>query len=1123
MHGKNKKIWTIAFIFSFLSLGTVFAAGSGLSQEYPSIGGVTPEAGATFFVYLYNIAVAGGAFLGAAALLKEGLKILTAGENAGKISEARERFGSIVFGLGVLASSYLMLTAINPELNKIQLPQLKFTPENQTSTIDPNSENPTVNYTEIPIGSIIESILNPISEAPQQVYNYSTVVSKPTKPSTEEKCYLYNKEGETIDKNRDGYITELDEYQGLDFSVCMNSLLVAMEYKISRLNDGNYKCGLPGGNDEDSILNIPGWDKSIFEQLDQIHDPYKENGYTQLGIDYHDWDAAGSQLSAASCRYGTCTLDGTTGPINLMKEFIRNGCTCSACEGAPVGGTAPAPYYCHGGPAYCDVYCSSDSYESGGDGTRGLNSRCCGGPRGRDAGCSNQTTTLLDDGNPYVHKDPCTTRAKMDCMRTDINGVVFGLQDGDKINCEYNQDPACPGQDDKTTHYSSGFDPTPCYPAYGCKLSDTEKKLAGSAPVGDLTLTGGRDRLLSFKTYFEKRLADLQKAEEFLAKDKRLEVYTRAEMQTMQQSSKELYKFSQDEIGFPSNFTYETKVYGKEYNCKYYENPEEIKQKNVYEDDANRKAVFNCTQDNTEETKLVKIKTGELIHNLNISGDVEANDDTLTNAQKKVRICANGALEDISKESNLGKYYDFETKCPEGGGGQIVAYTGPVSNYKRSYNWNDDLYEKGGVSYLDENKNQYYTGEEIGTDGDPLTFYTVKNPKENVDPFYTGRDKMPYFFQKGFIDFSQSSENSAIDTETVNSLGGIMPSLIPAGQLSYHTKIYAKQMIRNIDRTLEQVDAAIASLDNIANTFVDGDNHNNPYKSIGDGTYGCDCRNCNSHSDCYCADPCPGGCCYWDCSNSCSTCKTSSKSTCSTCTKISRYYKFMTEEDRIAAIKADQERAEKFKTAPVFKVQGNEILNPEDGREELFVKNVIRDNLPNSIKLHIENRSCPVMYNSVFLVGASTVRVKRQYESKLIATTEVEWKKGKVFISSSAGISNVTADDLLIVKNLTNGKEKKYGPISDNIWSGGIDITSLFSEGKNKIEIYVQDHWGGYIGTSDLYLLTENVDCKCTGGKNYTPPAGYVVKECNAWDNTLKEEKSCSDYSGDITVTLTPG
>lgn len=231
----------------------------------------------------------------------------------------------------------------------------------------------------------------------------------------------------------------------------------------------------------------------------------------------------------------------------------------------------------------------------------------------------------------------------------------------------------------------------------------------------------------------------------------------------------------------------------------------------------------------------------------------------------------------------------------------------------------------------------------------------------------------------------------------------------------------------------------------------------------------------------------------------------------------------MTEEDRVAAIEADKKRAEKFKTAPIFKVQGNEILNPEDGREELFVNNVIRDNLPNSIKLHIENRSCPIMYNSVFLVGASNERVKRQYESKLVATKEIEWKKGKVFISSGAGIANVTADDLIIVKNLTNGKEKQYGPVMDNIWSGGIDITSLFSEGKNKIEIYIQDHWGGYIGSSDLYILTENIDCKCSGGKSYTPPAGYVVQECNAWDNKLKEEKTCSQYDGDITVTLVPG
>jgi len=899
--------------------GNVFAVN--LSQDYPSIGGVSPEAGATFFVYLYNVAIATGALIGMGALLKEGFNIMTAGENAGKVSDSKQRFGSIVFGLGVLLSSYALLSAINPELLKVKLPEFPDIKIPSEGGPNPeNSENPQVAYSEVPIGAIIESILNSVSTSKSQAYNYSSV--DVDNGDTEERCYLYDSYGNAIDKNGDGYVTELDEYQGLDFSICINELLKATEHKLLFLNGGEYRCGTPGYSDKDSPNGKDG-----------------QPGETTMGINYHDWDVPDTEEykdvpPEARCKYTgypgsqTCDNDGREGIINKLKKYIRDGCICEDCSLAALGGNKPlTDFYCKGGAEYCDVWCSSN-----GDGTHGAGSKCCGGPRGRDQNCQTSLFNhIYDKTNPFILRDPCKTRRPMDCMRKFINTIIYGNEEkAKKGGCTAQEAP--PNHPLNTNFLCSDFP------------ESRSPEISGGAEV--LSLKMARERLISFRTYYEQRLSDLVKAEKYLMNDKRLEIYSRAEMQKIQQKSKETYSFSQSELGFSKK--YDTTAYRRKFYCSQYEDTAKLAQKNVYEDDSDRVQDFSEDWKETDinemyidaqkSNRLIRLRTGNFISNLHVDKSMELegkNYYDATEDERKIMMCSKGGLLDIgSKDKDHAYFYDIDLDCNGEGSGGIVRRE-PAIDSKRLVAWNDRLYENGGISYLsssernDEGEAQkYYTGEEMATDGDPMTFYVLENPNSTVDPFYTGRDQMPYYFQKGFIDFTQYSENSAIDTEIIAARENLLPSLIPVGQLSYHTKIYAKQMIRNLNRTIEQVEAAITTLDNIANDYVEGDTPRRDGQ--GSESIGCDCRACANHSDCHCVQwNSEDECVYWDCTNTCSTCQTMTTSICSSCSRVKRYQAFF------------------------------EGVLTKNNREEPFVEYIIDDDLPNSLKYIVKGKECP--------------------------------------------------------------------------------------------------------------------------------------------------------------------
>jgi len=1059
-----KKIFTtIIFSSPLLFLcDIVFAYTIG---SYPAIGETSATSDGGFFVYAYNVCIAGGAFIAAGALIVQGVKIFTARENAGKVAEAKERFGSIALGLGVLLSSYLMLAVINPQLLEIKLPN--FADLNLTGSYNNNiSSSDSVSYVEVPIGAQIESILNAVSTANNQAYNYSSLDVEDK--SGEERCYLYDEYGNAKDKNGDGYITEFDEYQGLDFSICINELLKAIEHKILYLNGGKYRCGTAGYTDDDSP-------KAIGDIGTPASGLLGNSGKTILGTNYHDWDAPNTttcnwtsgdakDICWSTFETSNCNVEGTEGIINKLKKYIRDGCTCVNCGQC------------------CKPEC-----------------RCCGGPRGRDDCCQGSFNNIYDEDNPYMSLDPCTTRRSMDCMRKFINYIVYG-----NIVIDYEQrQKKCNPQEDAVSYPTSGVsDPTTSTsggtpvvfdcddflesgdPEVSGIFTDTD---TGSTQKTETTsLKAGRERLISFRTYYEKRLADLEATEKFLMSDKRLEIYSRAEMQSLQQEAVEKYSFSQDSLSFP--YKYDTTAYRRKFNCSAYDNSINLNKKNVYEDDADRIQDFTgdwgiegidaMYTDAQKNNRKVRIRTGEMISNLHVDNSMEiggSDYNSLTADERESSLCSRGELATL-KEDNA-KFFYIDKKCTGEGTGEITS-TSLTMAKKRVVAWNDNLYTKGGISYLNssntsDSDREYYTGEEMATNGDPLTFYVLEDPKTKVDPFYTGRDQMPYYFQKGFIDFTQYAENTAIDTEIIKQRGNILPSLIPIGQLSYHTKIYAKQMIRNLNRTIEQVDAAITALDNLANGLVEGR---------------CDCTQCQHTS--------AGG------SGICSNFVTGAYSFCN---KMQRY---------------------EYLKAGDFTVKN----------EEVFVENIIDDNWSRqyggTIKMIVKNRSCgkcaEERYISTLVADNFSRAVNYRYEKVLLGEIDFYWDgESPVSLSSSPTEKNkIAADDILTIENTTNGKSKEWGDTTmPSTYSGYPSLQPLLSQGNNHLKFFVTDQWNRWILTSKIYILVLSClkyeySCGNSGKKVYEPPVGFELLECNAWDPTLKEERPCVDYKKDIVVTL---
>jgi hypothetical protein len=230
----NKKK-TILILLLVIFLIPVFIFGqNNLENDYPQIPGAeSPSTNAeSFFSYIYSFIVIVGVTLSVLVIIWQGINMVIAQGEPGPILIAKERIKLVLFGLFILMASYIILRTINPKLVEIEVPNI---PEFIEDQINPNKNTPTFpkeEFQEVPIGTIVESLL--AGNSSKNIEGY--------KDETEELCFAYDENGNTIDRNKDGYINEKDTLKGVDMFYCLTELNKALIKKIKDINGGNYTC-----------------------------------------------------------------------------------------------------------------------------------------------------------------------------------------------------------------------------------------------------------------------------------------------------------------------------------------------------------------------------------------------------------------------------------------------------------------------------------------------------------------------------------------------------------------------------------------------------------------------------------------------------------------------------------------------------------------------------------------------------------------------------------------------------------------------------------------------------------------------------------------------------------------
>ncbi|MBI4119870.1 MAG: hypothetical protein HY454_00175 [Parcubacteria group bacterium] len=100
-----------------------------LEVDFPSIAGQAPTdsfgpAQWISYIFVFSLAVVGLAII--YALVRAGFLWMTAGDNSGKITEARDWIKGAVIGLVILVGSVTFLRMINPQLVTLKNPQIKI-------------------------------------------------------------------------------------------------------------------------------------------------------------------------------------------------------------------------------------------------------------------------------------------------------------------------------------------------------------------------------------------------------------------------------------------------------------------------------------------------------------------------------------------------------------------------------------------------------------------------------------------------------------------------------------------------------------------------------------------------------------------------------------------------------------------------------------------------------------------------------------------------------------------------------------------------------------------------------------------------------------------------------------
>ena len=193
--------------------------------------GLVSEQTNDLFVYFVKIAISAGVIIAVFVIMYHGINMIIAQGEMAKIIIAKERIQAVFVGLIILLGVYVIASTINPDLVIMNIRPLEYVAE--VFNRDNKNTNPNVlEFEEIPLGTIVETIL---------AANSSKRLDPEKKDVTEELCYSYDENGDTIDRNGDGKITEDDTLRGVDMFYCIEELNQAIIKKVKALN-ADYLC-----------------------------------------------------------------------------------------------------------------------------------------------------------------------------------------------------------------------------------------------------------------------------------------------------------------------------------------------------------------------------------------------------------------------------------------------------------------------------------------------------------------------------------------------------------------------------------------------------------------------------------------------------------------------------------------------------------------------------------------------------------------------------------------------------------------------------------------------------------------------------------------------------------------
>ena len=163
---KDKLFFLILLLFLFLGASFILAQRP-LEITYPEIPGATaPTTTKTtlpdYIMYIFQFSLYLGALIALVSLTYGGVRYLTSAGNLARIKDAKSQISAGFLGLLILASAYLILNTINPQLASFNI-SLSEGPSQALPLAGPDKPEP-ISYLEIPLGGLIENLWGERSE-----------------------------------------------------------------------------------------------------------------------------------------------------------------------------------------------------------------------------------------------------------------------------------------------------------------------------------------------------------------------------------------------------------------------------------------------------------------------------------------------------------------------------------------------------------------------------------------------------------------------------------------------------------------------------------------------------------------------------------------------------------------------------------------------------------------------------------------------------------------------------------------------------------------------------------------------------------------------------------------------